>query len=182
MTTLRDYLAHKVHALAAFRARTLGPGSTYVPRPLAATVTVEGRSGVRRIRIRDYQIIADSPPEMMGYNLGPTSPELALAALGGCVAHSWLIHAASLGVMLDAVEIEVSATIDSRAGEQGYESSPREPQGIGFLARIVSDAPEADVARVHDAVVRLCPIVNLFRNAQPIAAAYERSQPKAIAA
>lgn len=182
MQSLREYLALKVHALAAFRDRILGPGSSYVPRPLAARVSVEGRSGIRRIRIRDFQIVADSPPEMMGYNLGPTSPEVALAALGGCVAHSWLIHAADLGVMLDAVEIEVTASIDSRAGEPGHEATPREPQGIGFIAHIVSDATEADLARVDEAVQRLCPIVNLMRNPQPVRGGFRRSMPQAIAA
>lgn len=181
MASLREYLSLKTKALAAFRARILGPGSTYVPRPLAVQVTVEGRSGIRRIRIRDFQIVADSPPEMLGYDLGPSSPELALAALGGCVAHSWLIHAANAGVPLDAVRIEVTATIDSRAAEPGHEDTPREPQGISFTAHIESEAGDADIARVSEAVERLCPIVNLLRNPQVIRGSFERLPVRAAA-
>ena len=48
---------------------------------MAAT---EGHSGVRRIRIRDFRVISDSPPDFAGYSLGPPSPELLLGAISGC--------------------------------------------------------------------------------------------------
>ena len=35
-----------------------------------------GRSGIREIRIRDFQIISDSKPDLAGYDLGPGADDL----------------------------------------------------------------------------------------------------------
>lgn len=166
MSALREYLLLKRDAVAEVLKRVLLPG--YAPRPLKAIVTVEGRSGIRRIRLRDHQLIVDSPPDLLGYDLGPTSPELALGALGGCLAHSWLIQAARLGVPLDSVTVEVTGHIDARAGEPGHEATLREPQGISYAVTVESAATTAELEVVQAAVDRLCPILNLLRNAQEI--------------
>ena len=99
MSTLREYLSQKRAALLACReaAKANGQGS----HKLQAKVTAEGRSGVRRIRIRDFQILSDSPPDFAGYNLGPGSPELQLGVLGSCLTHIFLIQAADRQVPLD---------------------------------------------------------------------------------
>jgi hypothetical protein len=98
MSTLREYLGQKRAALLARReaAKTNGQG----PNTLQAKVTAEGRSGVRRIRIRDFQILSDSPPDFAGYNFGPGSPELQLGVLGSCLTHIFLIQAADRQVPL----------------------------------------------------------------------------------
>ena len=49
---------------------------------LTAQVTAEGGSGIRRVRIRDFQIITDAKTAMAGYDLGPRAPEVLLGALG----------------------------------------------------------------------------------------------------
>jgi hypothetical protein len=85
MSTLREYLAQKREAYQTLKAKAAAPDAG--PRTIAATARVEGRSGVRRIRIRDFQIISDSGPELAGYDLGPSSPELQLGVLGSCVTH-----------------------------------------------------------------------------------------------
>ncbi|MDR8413686.1 hypothetical protein MTP10_33755 [Nonomuraea sp. 3-1Str] len=77
MTTLREYLSHKRTALMARRA---APASG--PVPLHAHVTAEGRSGIRRIRIRGRQLISDSGPDVAGYDLGTASPNCRPACSG----------------------------------------------------------------------------------------------------
>ena len=144
MTTLAEYLTHKHDAFRALRSRALSPG--YAPVALRAHVTAEGRSGVRRIRLRDHQVLADSPRDFVGYDLGPSSPELALGALGSCLTHSYLIQAAAQGVALDRLEVEVTGQIDQRAGEAGYE-----------------------------AVERLCPVLNLLRRPQAVSGPARRT-------
>lgn len=166
MSALREYLALKRDAVAQLLRKILEPG--YAPRQLKARVTVEGRSGIRRIRLRDHQVIADSPPDFLGYDLGPSSPELALGALGGCLAHSWLIQAAKQGIPLDAVQVDVSAQIDQRAGEPGHEATLREPQGLTYVVTLETTATAEELAALHEAVDRLCPILNLLRNRQSI--------------
>ena len=172
MTTLNEYLGLKRPAFAALKERARAPG--YEPATLRAAVTVEGRSGVRRIRVRDFQVLTDSPRDFVGYDLGPGSPELALGALGSCLAHSWLIQAAVHGLPLGSVEVEVAGRMDLRAGEPGHEQVPPEPHGIGFTVRLGTSAAEAEVAAVQAAVERTCPIVNLLRRPQPIEARVER--------
>ena len=175
MTNLNEYLALKRPAFAALKERARAPD--YGPAVLRAAVTVEGRSGVRRIRVRDFQVLTDSPRDFVGYDLGPSSPELALGALGSCLAHSWLIQAAVHGLPLDAVEVEVTGRMDLRANEPGHERVPPEPHDIGFTVRLTTDAAEAEVAAVQAAVERTCPILNLLRRPQAIEARVERRPP-----
>lgn len=140
---------------------------------------MEERSGIRRVRLRDHQILADSPPDLLGFDLGPSSPELALGALGSCLAHSWLIQAARLGVTLDHVEVTVEARIDQRAGEAGHEATLREPQGLTYTVTVHSDASDDALALVHEAVERLCPILNLMRRPQSVVGGFWRPTPLA---
>ncbi len=173
MTTLAEYLTHKRTASRALRSRTLSPG--YEPVALRAHVTAEGRSGVRRIRLRDHQVLTDSPRDFVGYDLGPSSPELALGALGSCLTHSYLIQAAVQGVALDSLEVEVTGQIDQRAGEAGHEAVPREPHGIAYTVHLGTGASEDAVDKLHEAVERLCPVLNLLRRPQTVAGPVRRT-------
>lgn len=121
MTSLNDDLVEKRATVAAREARIEAGRLGAVP--LSAEVSVEGRSGVRRIRIRDHQVVIDSPPDFAGYDLGPGSPELQRGILGSCLAHSYLIQAARLGVPLDAVDVTVSGQLEAGtrvAHDPGY--------------------------------------------------------------
>ena len=173
MTTLAEYLTHKRDAFRALRSRALSPG--YEPIAIRAHVTAEGRSGARRIRLRDHQVLADSPRDFVGYDLGPSSPELAFGALGSCLVHSYLIQAAAQGVALDSLEVEVTGQIDQRAGEAGHEAIPREPHGIAYTVHLGTGASDEAVDALHEAVDRLCPVLNLLRNPQAISGPERRA-------
>jgi uncharacterized OsmC-like protein len=180
VSTLIDYLAEKREALLD-RRRRIADGSLG-PTPLKARAAAEGRSGVRRIRIRDFQVITDSPPDFAGYDLGPSSPELVLGALGSCLTHSYLIQAAALGVPIESIDVEVEALIDPRAGSPGHETTPVYPQNISTVVRIDSPAPAADVQRLRDNVETACPILNLLKNPQMIATRIEHRSSRLAAA
>ncbi len=180
MSTLTEYLAQKRRALLD-RRRRIADGSLG-PAPLKAQATAEGRSGVRRIRVRDFQVITDSPPDFAGYDLGPTSPELVLGALGSCLTHSYLIQAAALEVPVDAIEVEVEAVIDPRALTPGHETTPVYPQNIAYVVRIDSPAEAADIERLRANVETACPILNLIRNPQTIAGRIDHRAPLPAAA
>ncbi len=168
MSTLNDYLVEKRRALAARQAAMAEPG--YRPDRLLARVTAEGRSGVRRIRVRGHEVITDSLPDFAGYDLGASSPELALGALGSCLTHSWLIQAAAQDVLIKRLEVEVTGTIDPRAGKPGHEATPVYPHDIGFVVHVGSPADAAAIERLRVAVDRACPILNLLRQPQYVAA------------
>ena len=166
MSTLREYLQQKRAAIAARRERAQQEPPQ--PHQLQAHVSAEGRSGIRRIRIRDFQIVSDSGPDFAGYDLGPSSPELQLGVLGSCLTHVFLIQAADLGVPLDSLSVDVTGQIDPRAGKPGLESVPVYPHNIAYDVHLESPASSAEIAALHEAVERACPILNLLLNPQEI--------------
>ena len=168
MTTLNHYLSEKRSAVLA-REALIDAGDAG-PAALAARVSAEGRSGVRRIRIRDHQVISDSPPDFAGYNLGPSSPELQLGVLGSCVTHIFLIHAAHQQVPVDSLEVEVTGKIDPRGGKPGYEDIPIYPHDIAYTVHLVSPASKESVQTLFETVEKTCPILNLLKNPQNIRA------------
>lgn len=164
MSGLRAYLEEKRQALLARRAQAETNGAA--PSQLTARVRAEGRSGVRRIRIRDFQIVSDSGPDFAGYDLGPSSPELQLGVLGSCLTHIFLIQAADRGVPLDSLEVDIAARMDPHAGRPGFEHIPVYPHAISYTVRLQSPASDAEIAALHEAVERACPILNLLQNPQ----------------
>ncbi len=173
MPDLDEYLRLKRDAVQTVKATALAPG--YEPPPLRATVTAEGRSGVRRIRIRDFQLLSDSPPAMLGYDLGPSSPELALGALGSCLTHSYLIQAALLGMPVTTLSVTVTGVQDARAGQAGHEAIPVYPHELAYTVQIDSPASDADLARLFETVEQSCPILNLVRRPQAVTGAVRRT-------
>lgn len=164
---LNEFLVEKRRAIEERNERASqadNPGPTL----LRASTRAEGRSGIRRIRIRDFQIISDSGPDFAGYDLGPTSPELQLGVLSSCLTHVFLIHAASRNVPLDALKVDVQAQIDSRGGKPGFENIPVYPHNISYTVSLSSSASDADLKALHEAVEQACPILNLLLNPQPI--------------
>jgi uncharacterized OsmC-like protein len=176
MTTLNEYLGQKREALLDRRARVKSGELSVVT--LKASASAEGRSGVRRIRIRDFQVISDSPPDFAGYNLGPSSPELLLGALSSCLTHTYLIHASDQGVPLESLHAEVSAIIDPRAGAEGHENIPVYPQDISYLVTLVSPASPEDIAKLYATVEALCPILNLLKRGNDVRGQLDHQQPR----
>ncbi|WP_205623443.1 OsmC family protein [Comamonas thiooxydans] len=168
MSHLNEYLSEKRAAVLA-RSAAIEAGTAQAAR-LKASVRAEGRSGVRRLRIREHQVISDSPPDFAGYNLGPSSPELQLGVLGTCVTHIFLIQAAERQVPLESLEVEVTGVIDPRGGKPGHEATPIWPHDIGYTVHIDSPASRAEIDALFEAVERSCPILNLLRNPQSIRA------------
>lgn len=166
MSNLREYLAHKKIAFGHIKAR--GTAADYKPARIGARVTAEGRSGIRRISVRGFQILSDSPPDFVGYDLGPSSPEIALGALGSCLTHTWLIQSAVHGLALDSLSVEVTGQLDLRTGTSGHDDVPPEPHDLGFTVHLETDARPELIEQVRRAVDRACPILNLLRKPQTI--------------
>jgi uncharacterized OsmC-like protein len=161
MSELRHYLKVKKDRLAV-RDAEIAAGTRGAQR-LEARVTAEGRTGVRRIRVGNHQIVMDSGPDMAGYDLGPGSQPLMLGVLGSCLTHVFLMQAARLDVALDELEVVVTATQDPRGGRSGFEDVPIFPHDISYVAYISSPHSEEEIAELRDLVEATCPLYNLFR-------------------
>ncbi|MCS7464161.1 OsmC family protein [Paenibacillus doosanensis] len=167
MSTLNEYLLQKREASIARREKAQNDPNLQ-PNRFGAKVRAKGRSGVREIRIRDFQIISDSPADFAGYDLGPSSPELQLGVLGSCLTHITLIQAAERGVKLESLEVEVTGQQHPLAGRPGYEDIPIYPHNIEYKLTIVSPEPQETIDRLHEAVEKACPVLNLLANPQII--------------
>lgn len=164
--SLNEFLTHKRQAVLARDARIAAGEAS--PAQLHAHVRAEGRSGLRRLRIRDHQVISDSATGFAGFDLGPSSPELQLGVLGSCMVHIFEIHAALLQVPVDTLEVDVWGSMDPRAGNPGYEDLPRGLQGIHYELRVGTPATDEQLQNLYDVVEKSCPILSLLRNPQDI--------------
>ncbi|MEK6348125.1 MAG: OsmC family protein [Burkholderia sp.] len=167
MTTLNEYLVQKRAAWLARQEAARGEPERG-PNRLKANVRALGRSGVREIRIRDFQVISDSPEDFAGYNLGPASPELQLGVLGSCITHITLIQAAERQVRIDSIDVEVTGEQHPLAQQPGFEQFPIFPHNIRYTLDIVSPESPETIRALHEAVERVCPIFNLLKNPQTI--------------
>jgi len=98
---------------AALKAIAKAPNDAIQPVRLAVKTTAEQRSGVRRIRLRQHQIISDSDYSFAGYSLGPGSPESSLTSIASDLADAFLSQAALKGVRIDSLGVSISSRRDS---------------------------------------------------------------------
>ena len=63
-------------------------------------------------RPQTFTVAGDHPAELLGSNLGPTSVELLLAALGHCISSGFAVYGASMGISLDSLRVEIDGDID----------------------------------------------------------------------
>jgi len=63
-------------------------------------------------RAKPFTVAGDHPPELLGTNEGPSSVELALAALGHCIASGFSVYGAHMGVPIKSLVVEVQGDID----------------------------------------------------------------------
>jgi len=171
MPGLPEYLREKKVAFERLKHKAATAG--FSPGRLEAKVEAAGRSGIRRIRIRDFQIISDAATTFAGYDLGPTSPEILLGALGSCLTHTYLIQAAVNQITLHEVTVVTNGQLDPRAGLTGHEEIPVYPHELFYHARLVTDASDALVDALNAAVERSCPLLNLLRRGNTVRGSVE---------
>jgi hypothetical protein len=87
------------------------------------------------------------------------------AALGSCLAIGYMMRAATLGVPIDALEVEVQADYDDGA-LLGVSDSPPGYLEVRYSITVESPAPESDVMRVLDEGDARSPYLDVFRRAQ----------------
>ena len=178
MGTLNQFLDDKRVVLEAALAAAMAD-----PKPVEqhASVTVRGRSGVRVIKVRQFEMINDTEADFGGFDLGPTSPEHQLVALGGCIAHTAEMVAAFMRLSIEKIDVDVTASIHPLAQTPGYEHIPFGPYNMKYTLRIESTAPAEQLATLHQQVVATCPLYNFLTKPQVIPGSLVVSVPEAAA-
>lgn len=167
MSGLSQYLERKRAALEASPYH----GTAY---DFAASATAEGLSGVRRIRIRDFQVITDSGPAGAGFSLGPAPGELLAGALAACINHGYLIQAATLGVNLHTLEITAKGrSVDVTKVDA---NDRLEQVGISFSVTLTSDGTDEELETIHQRAVANSFVYNLLVHRTPIEGGWQRAE------
>jgi uncharacterized OsmC-like protein len=166
LSGLNDYLIEMREAVRAQKKRTQEAG--YPPNRYQATVTSDDRTGVRKVRIRDFQLVSDSSPASGGFDLGPTPVELLFASLGSCLVSTFLNQAANRGIPIDSVDVDVSGQTDPRASLPNYPDVPLFPHEVSFVLRVNSSASKEDIREVFEAAERFCTVSALFAKSQDV--------------
>jgi uncharacterized OsmC-like protein len=135
-----------------------------------------GRStGMSRARIRhgltceiedgNWKLTADMPAQAGGGGTAPTPGVFGRAALGSCLAITYAMYAAKLGVSIAEIDVEVQADYDDGA-LFGVSDSPPGYLDVRYTVTITSDAPAADILRVLDEGDAHSPYLDVFRRGQ----------------
>lgn len=156
---IRTALESKANAVALRPAD--GQGTAVSRVRLREGLTCEVQEG-------DWKLVVSMPQSMGGANEGPTPGTFGRAAFGTCLAISYGMWAARLGIALESVEVDVQADYDAR-GELGVSDEIRPGYlEIRYFVRIESPAPASDVLRVLDTADRCSTFVDLFSNGVPL--------------
>lgn len=132
---------------------------------------------VTRVRVRDgltcdieegpWKLTADLGSQCGGNAAGPTPGTLGRAALGSCLAMSYVMWAAKLDVPLGQVAVDIQADTDVR-GMYGVDDVSAGYTEVRYLVSITSPAPEADILRVLDIAETHSPYMDVFRRSQTL--------------
>ena len=147
-----------------------------------------GRGTARtRARIREgltcqvedgkWSFVADLPEKAGGGGEGPDPGVFGRAALASCLAAGYAMWAAYEGVPFTALEVEVEADYDARP-EYGVGDKPPGYEGLRWIVRVESPAPEEEVRELLDAAEARSPFLALFREPQELRREVRINQPQ----
>ena len=135
-------------------------------RPAVAQKTYATRVHVRDgltcdIEEGPWTLTADLSTTAGGNAAGPTPGTLARAALGSCLAMSYVMWAARLDVPLHQVAVEVQADTDLR-GMYGVDDIPAGYSAVRYVVSVRSPAAREAILRVLDIAEAHSPYVDVF--------------------
>lgn len=129
-------------------------------KAVTARPAIAQNTAITRIRLRDglacdieegpWRLVAGMAPKLGGTNEGPTPGVFGRAALGACLAVGYAMWAARLGIIIDALDIEIQADYDAR-GELGINDDVRPGYSeIRYIVHVTSPASEPEIMQWLD--------------------------------
>lgn len=154
---------------------------------ITARPSVGRGTATTRVRLRDgltcdvedgkWKLTVDMSAKSGGDGRAPDPGVYGRTALGSCLAISYQLWAAKLGVVFSRLEVDVQADYDSG----GYHGVADVPAGYGqvrYTVSVDSDAPEADVLNVLDQADAHSPYLDVFTRALDVRREVRVAQPK----
>jgi uncharacterized OsmC-like protein len=111
---------------------------------------------------RKFVVTADAPPGLGGVDAGPAAVEMLLASLASCLTSGIAANAALFDVPIDALDIDIDASIDLR-GVFGHDKTVRNGfSDIRYTVTIQSPASEEKVRRCKETIDRKSPVIDVL--------------------
>lgn len=137
------------------------------PLKLSGTVTAVSRTGIRRLRIRDFQLLSDGDRTTAEFNLGAGSWPSVVGALGSALAGDYLMQAAIKGIPIDELEL-VFTSKPGAAPSQSTGARVTYPRNLRYIVFIQSPATDAQLEDLKNTVERVSPVYHLVADAQNV--------------
>jgi uncharacterized OsmC-like protein len=128
-------------------------------RALALRPAVGRGTAITKVKLRDgltcdvedgaWKLTVDMSPKSGGDARGPDPGVYGRTALGSCLAITYTLWGAKLGVSFSSLEVDVYADYDS-AGYHGVAEIPPGYSQVRYVVTVESEASEADVLNVLD--------------------------------
>ena len=141
-------------------------------RGLGVKAARAGPKGIGTLTRREREVLY-WPPEAGGRDSSPAPGELILAALGSCLASTYVIQATTRGIDIDELEVTLEGWVDFRGQ---FELAPVRP-GLGGIKATVSVRSEADddaLEALGESVGLTSPVYDTIANPVPIEASVDR--------
>jgi uncharacterized OsmC-like protein len=133
-------------------------------------------TGISKTRIREgltcdvqegnWKFRVDMPASVGGNASAPSPGVYGRAALGSCLAIGYMMQAASLGISIQSLEVEVQADFDDGVLLGVHQDVPPGYTEVRYTVTIESDAPEQDILRVLDEGDARSPYLDVFARGQ----------------
>lgn len=172
LASLREYIHGKRQAFIASKEKAKSqPRDTAALRralaPKRGPWVKVFPNGIRQLTVNDkYLINHDNPAYLGGTNLGMTSAEGVLGILGTCITHISLGQAAERALDIDSISLTVEAEWNPQAGRKGHEQESIALQNVRYTLHVLTPESEQAVKEWIEAVEKICPMYNLFKDTQ----------------
>jgi uncharacterized OsmC-like protein len=114
------------------------------------------------VSVRDREITIDEPEVRGGTNRGPSPTETLLASLIGCTNTITHKIAAKNGIQIDALSVDVEATLDRRGVTLVEEVEVPFPE-ITLRIDVTTGAEEVAIEKLKTDLAKFCPVSKVIR-------------------
>ena len=129
-----------------------------------------------QIQEGDWTLIADMSEKNGGNNRGPTPGTFGRAALGSCLAITYIMYASKMNVPIENLEVEVQVDFDAR-GMYGIEDVRAGYSEVRYTVKVESPVSEEEIMKVLDKADKHSSYLDLFANETKVTRAVELTKP-----
>ncbi|ERH08394.1 MAG: putative redox protein, regulator of disulfide bond formation [halophilic archaeon J07HX64] len=138
------------------------------------SVSASSESNTRTlVEVREFEFVVDEPAELDGTNEGPNPVEYFIGSWAGCLNVVTHAVAAERDIDIEGIEFEIAGELDPRALLGIADDVRAGYQEIRVNMSVESEADEAELAALGEAVEQRCPVADNITNPTPTEVVFE---------